>query len=279
MSLDLFTIHHKRDNQLETFSRHFLPIQVGCTLSSVDLGIIRDDTNGTLSARNLNYCELTAFDEIALSSKASHIGVMHYRRIFVTPKPLRLFFREAKFRFRILKCQLGLKAVPVERYFKMRIRTPAKLEAEIRDLKRYLKTSTERYDIITPVAVKYHGQPLRTIYGRSHPVEHFDLFMDTLVELYPALRPIIAAQDTHATYYTYNMFIMRRDFFEQYWSMLSSTLYAIDSKIDLAKLDAYQARVFGFLAERFMVIFVRYMAATTDARCGELPVAQCELKV
>lgn len=46
LQLQLFTVHHQRDPQLEIFRRNFLPLQVGCALTETDIGILRDDQNG-----------------------------------------------------------------------------------------------------------------------------------------------------------------------------------------------------------------------------------------
>ena len=276
MSLDIFTIHHKYDRQLDVFRRSFLPIQAGAALSSNDLKILRDDKHGTLSARNQKYCELSAFDEIYHYSIASHVGVMHYRRIFVVPRPFKLILKDAEHWLRVSKYRLGLKNTPVERHFKVHIDTKTKLEFEVHRLQPVLADMTKEYDIITPISVKYHGQTLREQYGRAHQIEHFDLFMEALAQLHPQLIPFIAMQDAPPIYYIFNMFIMRRDIFKHYWDLLSSTLLAIEKKINFDDLDSYQTRVLGFLAERFMAIFVHYMVATQSARCAQLPVAQCD---
>ena len=64
MDLDLFTIHHKEDVNIGVMQKHFTPMQVGCALSKIDLNIRRDDAFGTISHKNPNYCELTAFDDL-----------------------------------------------------------------------------------------------------------------------------------------------------------------------------------------------------------------------
>ena len=74
------------------------------------------------------------------------------------------------------------------------------------------------------------------------------------------------------------MFIMRRKLFTRYWQILYSTLAALQQEIDLKLLDTYQERVFGFLAERFMAIFVRYICAMDGARSAHLPIAVCNLE-
>lgn len=41
MDLDLFTVHHKDDNNIQVMRKHFKPVQMGCALSSIDLGVRR----------------------------------------------------------------------------------------------------------------------------------------------------------------------------------------------------------------------------------------------
>lgn len=278
MSLQLFTVHHRRDPQLEIFRRHFLPLQVGCALTETDLGILRDDLHGQLSASNRNYCELTAFDEIARSAHADYVGVMHYRRMFTAPKPLTLMSKDAEYRFRVLRHRLGLSSKPVERHVRIKISSPEMLETEARALSNYLRRACGHVDIITPLAVKYHGMTLREQYARAHPVTAYDRFLQLLSEMHPQLAPFIDTIENSHSYYLFNMFVMRRELFARYWEILFSTLFALQQEIDLQLLDTYQARVFGFLAERFMAIFLRYVCAIEGARSAHLPIAECILE-
>lgn len=278
MSLQLYTVHHRHDAQLEIFSRHFLPIQVGCALTETNLGILRDDLHGQLSARNRNYCELTAFDEIAQSAVADYVGVMHYRRIFAAPRPLTLMAKSAEYQLRVLRHRLGLSDKPVERHVTIQLDNPETLEAEARSLNTYLQSVCRDVDIITPIQVRYYGMTLREQYARAHPVAYYDRFMHLLTEMHPELAPFVDTIENSKSYYLFNMFVMRRELFLRYWEILSSTLFALQKEIDLRGLDTYQARVFGFIAERFMAIFVRYICTTEGARSRQLPIAVCNLE-
>ena len=278
MSIQLFTIHHRCDPQLETFRRNFLPLQVGCALADTDLGILRDDRYGQLSANNRNYCELTAFDEISRSAHADYVGVMHYRRMFTVPKPLTLMSKDTEYRFRVLRHRLRLSSKPVERHVTIKISSPEVLETEARALNNYLLSLCERVDIITPIPVKYYGMTLREQYGRAHPVTYYDRFLSLLSEMHPELDPFVNTIESSQSYCLFNMFIMRRKLFTRYWQILYSTLAALQQEIDLKLLDTYQERVFGFLAERFMAIFVRYICAMDGARSAHLPIAVCNLE-
>ena len=254
MSLQLFTVHHRHDAQLEIFRRHFLPIQVGCALTETNLGILRDDLHGQLSAHNRNYCELTAFDEIAQCAHADYVGVMHYRRIFATPRPFTMIAKNAEYKLRALRHRLRLSDKPVERHVTIEINSPEVLETEALSLSTYLQSIYRDIDIITPIGVKYYGMTLREQYARAHPVAHYDRFMHLLTEMHPELIPFVDTIESSKSYYLFNMFVMRRELFLRYWGVLSSTLFSLQKETDLKDLDTYQARVFGFLAERFIAI-------------------------
>jgi hypothetical protein len=277
MDLDLFTIHHKEDVNIGVMQKHFTPMQVGCALSKIDLNIRRDDAFGTISHKNPNYCELTAFDDIARSSTAEHIGIMHYRRIFTEPKLIREKLANLRYRRRLLTRRIGIGTNPVERNVKVRINSLLALDTEAEKLNAFLETNLSGIDIITPLGLYYRNTTLREKYANFHIVEHFDLLMRCLVKVQPEIAPFILTQDDHpAAYYIGNMFIMRNSIFQDYWSILSSALLLVEDQINLDILDPYQSRVFGFLAERFMGIFCRYYSAKQKIVWEQLPIAFCE---
>ena len=59
----------------------FLPIQVGAALHPA-LGYIPDNTGDNISAKNPNYCELTALYWAWKNLDCEYIGLCHYRRYF-----------------------------------------------------------------------------------------------------------------------------------------------------------------------------------------------------
>ena len=50
---------HKKDFFIS--DELYMPIQVGKSISNVDLGIQGDDSGDNISAKNREYCELTAY--------------------------------------------------------------------------------------------------------------------------------------------------------------------------------------------------------------------------
>lgn len=58
------------------------PIQAGGALTNQIIADLRDDTGENISAKNRNYCELTATYHAWKNSYAAYKGICHYRRIF-----------------------------------------------------------------------------------------------------------------------------------------------------------------------------------------------------
>lgn len=65
-----------------TIPEYIQPIQVGAALTDNVIADIRDDIGSNISAKNRNYCELTATYHAWKHCKAKYKGLCHYRRIF-----------------------------------------------------------------------------------------------------------------------------------------------------------------------------------------------------
>lgn len=59
----------------------FVPIHVGSAISKIVMpGLQRDDEGDNISAKNPQYCEMTAQYWAWKHSKADYVGLCHYRR-------------------------------------------------------------------------------------------------------------------------------------------------------------------------------------------------------
>lgn len=65
-----------------TIPEYIQPIQVGAALTDNVIADIRDNSGSNISAKNRNYCELTATYHAWKHCKAKYKGLCHYRRIF-----------------------------------------------------------------------------------------------------------------------------------------------------------------------------------------------------
>ena len=57
--------------------------------------------------------------------------------------------------------------------------------------------------------------------------------------------------------YPCNMFIAKRDVFLDYCSFLFPVLFEAERRLDISSYDEYAARVYGFLSERLLLVFIK----------------------
>lgn len=210
----------------------FFPIHGGAALNLAKLPYVRDDTGENISIKNKNYCELTAHYWFWKNCKSDIVGLNHYRRFF---------------NFNHLN-----ECVVPERYY-------CELEDFIKTPYRFpknLSSLLEQYDIIQPPA---HSWPYKvaTQYAICHIVNDLNILREVIQELTP---DYLAAFDelfyADNAYSQYNMFITRWELFDVYSEWLFGILFEVEKRIKISEyLD--QSRVFGYMSERLLNVFVK----------------------
>lgn len=205
----------------------FLPIQVGKSNSTIDLSYISDNTGDNISKKNSNYCELTAmYWAFKNLDNVEYIGLCHYRRFFnfedfsnysVTEISSRYFLQnKKKFRFS-KKHLLG-------------------------------------YDII--LAKPYElSLSINDHYSKYHKGDDLKMLREVVFDCYPEY---IESYDTIMQSFclsAFNMLVARNELFKEYSEWLFSILFEVEKRIILSD-DPYQKRVFGFMGERLLNVFV-----------------------
>lgn len=181
-------------------------------------GMLCDAVGDNIAAKNRNYCELTAVYWIWKNVSCNIVGIEHYRRVF------------------------GLDIFDLKNYC---ILKPVKI-------KKFL----QHYDVICTKRVKFKDTLLNR-YRRYFDEKDFDVIKDIIREKYP--------DDLHAfddvmnsnVGAMYNMMICKKQLFDEYCSWLFDILFESEKYIDPSERDAYRARVFGFLSERLMNVWLK----------------------
>ena len=90
--LALYEVHNHRDKPLlnpPKLAKHEQPIQAGATLTNEILSSVRDNSGDNISAKNKQYCEMSAVYWLWKNMHHDWIGIEHYRRhLLVTPDML-----------------------------------------------------------------------------------------------------------------------------------------------------------------------------------------------
>ena len=227
----------------------FLPIHAGKALSNIDLSIQGDNEAlgkicDNISKKNKSYCELTALywawkNIETLYPQLEYIGLNHYRRYFD-------FSNKAK------KLLEHKDVLHIEDY----------------SLAGLYNLSLEN----TVITAKKPTLPLPVFidYERNHIKEDYEILKaavrDNFPEYYYSFCYIF---ELHNEYAPYNMFIMPIALFKEYCTWLFALLAIVERKIDLSTRNDYQGRVFGFMGERLLNVFL-YKKGVTIKRCSVL---------
>ena len=224
--IKIFMCCHK---QYETLPPMCTPIQCGTALNTPIVGITHDNDGDNISANNREYCELTAHYFAWKNIYAEYYGFCHYRRFFCTQSATK-------------RPYIALNEISDDQLLN----------------KSELLSLTEKYSLIVPKAEDM-GLPAREHYNSSefHYSEDLSLFLTILNEKAPQLN---AAQEEYLQQnkqYFCNMFIMKRDLFYEYCSILFSVLKEFDKQKKLHG-DFQSDRTDGYLGEIFTGIYITY---------------------
>lgn len=192
----------------------YQPIMVGSALrDEIPEGYERDDSGDNISAKNPNFNELTAIYWAWKNTNTSVVGLVHYRRYLGTK-------RSHDVKDRLTKSQI-----------------------------KYLLRD---HDVILPKARNYFIENQRNHYLHAHANEPYfameSVIRDDFSDFYPAFQKMESSTKAHL----FNMFIMKREAFDDYASFLFGVLDKVEEKVDLSTLSGQDLRVYGFLSERLM---------------------------
>lgn len=226
--IEIMVCCHKPDYYCDLSG--YLPIHVGREISTCPLPMTGDNTGDNISRYNPNYCELTAhYWYWKNRTHSKYIGLCHYRRYFA-------FDRNYRY------------GMPCYNITEEVIRKKQPVIPDINDLMADI-------DIILAAPESYYYS-LRADYTMSHIKEDLDILENCLTELYPeyknAWRQVMCNNNRLSHY---NMFITGNEIFNDYSKWLFSILFEVSKRINISEYPS-QARVFGYMSERLLNVYV-----------------------
>ena len=256
MNIKIMVAHHK--NGVIIQDDVYLPIQVGKEQSREDLGIQGDNIGDNISKLNPVYCEMTAAYWGWKNLEADYIGLCHYRRYFTfEAMPFKERLRE-KYRF-YKKKTMGKLLDPGEHYSfqeQIIVWNPIVFKEMAFSFSRKLKNILikEDYDIVVPRPYIENSQNVEQHF-REIGKDHLRTLKEIVSECYPDFSPYLTKALSSHKLYAANMFVMRRDLYDDYcktvFGILDSQLKKMVSIrwcLDPLAEGCY-SRVSGYLAE------------------------------
>ena len=237
MTMKIYIITHKNFNERYDANVYY-PLLVGANKNSCDIAKVKDNTGDNISNENPYFCELTGLYCIWKNVSEDIVGVCHYRRFFT--------------KNRYIFCNRFV------------------LEKE--DIRKYL---TEN-DIILPERNHhaYFGLTAYENYAQLHNIADWETTKDVIERLYPEYINDVNWFEQEKIGYCYNMMISKKEIFDQYCEWLFSILFEVEKQIDISNYDSYNKRVYGFLSERLINVWVHHQGL----KVKEVPVYMTDLK-
>ena len=214
----------------------YCALQVGAE-GKEKYGYLRDNIGNHISGKNANYCELTGLYWIWKNTDDSYKGLVHYRRYFG-------------------RNNLSNKISDICSY-------------------EYLLNCLKSVDIVLPYVEYFKQNAKEEILLHCCTEEIFDKLRQIIETKYPD------SIETYDRYYNenkaslFNMLFCKREIFDAYCEWLFSILFVLEKQVDLAKLNTYQQRLYGFLSERLLNVWV----IKNKLVVKHLPVIHMELPV
>ena len=230
--LRIFVCTHKNYNFLK--SNCIFPLLCGSDFNK-DIGILKDNQGENISSKNKNYSELTGLYWIWKNVESDYIGLCHYRRYF---------------------------------YLNVnKVQTIENISYDFLEIEKLL----EKYDILLPKKIGSSTKSLEEEYKSSHIADDWEELKKVIQEIQPEYYETAIEIFNQRKFYPLNMILTNKKLFDQYCEWLFSILFELEKRIKISE-DPYQARVFGFISERLIGVFVK----KNNLRVKEVKIAEIE---
>lgn len=202
----------------------YLPIHVGKALhEDLDLGYTGDDTGDNISEKNPHYCELTAIYWAWKNLQADYAGLVHYRRYFTN------------------------KEVHDSRAKRQQVLTTADWEKLL-----------AKAPVVVPDKRRYYIESNESHYLHAHHPEGLTVTRQIVQELYPDYMPAYDLVMHRTWAHMFNMFVMRKDLYDQYCEWLFAILGELEHRVDISTYTPYEARIYGFVSELLLDVWLEH---------------------
>lgn len=199
----------------------YLPVFVGAGLNKNTPDGFQPDSEGqNISLKNPYYNELTAIYWAWKNLNCDIVGLVHYRRYFVS------------------------------------VKTHKKNFDRILDLKQ-IQHLIGLNSIVVPRKRRYYIETIETHYLHTHLSVGLEVLKDVFKkqprQYQAALTNVLSSRSAHM----FNMFIMNKGDFDKYCTWLFGVLQDVENQINFKKLQGNEKRVIGFLAEFLLDVWLQ----------------------
>ncbi len=246
MKIKIFSVYYGENKKIIS-NQYIYPIQAGASIIDNDLIDLKDSRYSEISLKNKYYNELSAIYTVwkDFTTELDYIGICHYRRYFTSIIDKILIVLSKIFK------NIDIETIIYGTTFK-------------------LISKMKNYDILLP-KVKKINKNVKDYYLEKHIGEHYIIMEEVIKEHFEFLYETFLETSNMKIAYFLNMFILRREIFDDYCKNLFEFLCLIEEKIKIPN-DMYQDRALGFLGERFFNLYFHYIKNNKNYDILEMPI-------
>jgi len=223
---------------------YVIPIFVGSS-QTTNQKAIKDDTGDHIATLNSSFAELTACYWIWKNANRTGTdawGLCHYRRYFTFNKIKYLIKKKSRINYNLNQKNIN-KVVSNDIYIKLQ------------ELLGSHDVILQRPEWAHKNRGKRYG--IKEAYSMKHHLSDWELTLDVVKNKFPEYEKSITTFEKQKKMSYYNMMVARWEIWDDYLQWLFTILFEVKDSIS-AKSDTYQQRVFGFLSERLLNLYVSH---------------------
>ena len=113
-----------------------------------------------------------------------------------------------------------------------------------------------QYDIITSKAMYTSEKSYWDYYGKVQNIKDLQAEAEVIKKLYPKDYPAFCKVMEGKKHYFGNLMVTSRKLYDEYCEWLFTIFFALEEKLDVSTYDDYHKRVFGFLSEQLLLVWI-----------------------
>lgn len=253
--LKIAVAHHKDGFSYE--SDILLPIQVGKSLSQLNLDMQGDDENDNISYLNPYYCELTAIYWLWKNVDCNFYGLNHYRRYFTLLSP-RINYK-TKFK-QLLKKQIFKKNKQIDfPVVEISLEKQDEIINELNNIALEMSSILTKENILViPIKCELINQNVGSFFSDVLGQHHIDSLKEIIKDNFRDFEESFQESLVKSFLYPANMFVFDKITFNEYCNLVFGILeihMQKHSKKDKS-LENY-SRISGYMAELITNAFIQ----------------------
>ena len=241
----------------------FMPVQVGSELANKKLDMEHDNTGDNISAKNPEYCELTAQYWLWKNVKADYYGLCHYRRF--------LAFKDPGVK-RNLRNQIVATIPDQYNFDRFGLEDEALMQREIESADLVIGEKQYVPQLYTPRGVQFTAYEHWAKHDRALIMkDDLDLMLKILDQVSPKIGRAAREYLNTKEFLGFNCFVAKKELFDELCEIEFEVLSRLEKEVDLTDYNQQLTRIYGFMAEIISSSYFYYIEHSGKYRVKHVP--------